>query len=205
MRLSLLLLLLLTVTTIISTVIAQNGKNSSTIEKRYRIIERELSSDIINVSADSLWAICRQFDKGAEWTSTLRHSYGTGKPQHEGAPCSSRTCEIDGKGSKVVEELIMFSDENKELSYNLTEGAPAFITLANNHTRIVEVGDNQSKVEMNVTMHMKKFAGFFLGGLITRQMEKQVKIVMEELKIYAETGEVSEAKKKQLENQKKKK
>ena len=160
----------------------------------------------INVSADSLWAICREFDKTAEWTSTLNHSYGTGEPTHEGATCSSRTCETNiGKGNKVVEELTMFSDQNKELSYNLMEGAPGFIILASNNWKIIDVGNNHSMIEMRVTMQMKKFAGFFLGGIITKQMEKQVNVVLDELKIYAETGEVSEAKKKQLEKLKKKK
>ena len=174
-------------------------------EKKYKVVEKTLSK-VIDVSADSLWSICREFDKTAEWTSTLNHSYGTGEPIHEGASCSSRTCETSfGKGNKVVEELIMFSDEKKELAYNLTEGAPGFITLANNHWKIVEIGPNQSKIIITPTMHMKRFAGFFLGGIITKQMEKQVNIVLDELKIYAETGEVSEAKKKQLEKLKKNK
>lgn len=173
-------------------------------EKKRKIVKENLTSQVINISADSLWAICREFDKTAEWTSTLNHSYGTGESEFEGVTCSSRTCETGfGKG-KVVEELILFSDENKELSYNLIEGAPGFITLANNHWKVVEIGPNQSKIEMNVTMHMKKIAGFFLGGLIKKQMRRQVNIVLEELKIYAETGEVSEAKKKQIEKQKNK-
>lgn len=178
-----------------------NFKGMAQEEKR-KIINETLMSEVINVSADSLWAICSKFDKTAEWTSTLNHSYGTGKSEFEGATCSSRTCETDfGKGM-VVEELIMFNDENKELSYNLTEGAPGFITLANNHWKVIEIGDNQSKIKMNVTMHMKKFAGFFFGGLIKKQMRKQVNIVLKELKFYAETGEVSEAKKKQIRKRK---
>ena len=174
-------------------------------EKKRKIVNETLTSEVINVSADLLWSICREFDKTAEWTSTLNHSYGTGEPQHEGATCSSRTCETNiGKGNKVVEELTMFSDEKKELAYNLTEGAPGFITLANNHWKIIDIDSNQSKIEMSITMHMKKFAGFFLSGLITKEMKKQVNIVLDELKIYAETGDISEAKKKQIEKQKKK-
>lgn len=169
-------------------------------EKKNKIVKETLTSEVINVSADSLWAICREFDKTAEWTSTLKHSYGTGKPQLEGTTCSSRTCETNiGKGGKVVEKLIMFSDKNKELAYNLTDGAPSFITFSSNHWKIIEVSTHQSKIEMNVTMHMKRFAGFFLRKLITKQMKKQVNIVLEELKIYAETGQVSEAKRKQIE------
>ena len=94
-----------------------------------------------------------------------------------------------------MEELFMFCDENKELSYNLIEGAPGFITLANNYWKVIEISPNQSKIQMNVTIHMKKFAGFFLGGLIIKQMKKQVNIVLDELKLFAETGKVSEAKK----------
>lgn len=170
----------------------------------YKIIKETLTSEIINVSADSLWAICREFDKTAEWTSTLNHSFGSGEPKHKGATCSSRTCETNiGKGNKVVEELVLFNDEKRELAYNLTEGAPGFIPLASNHWKIVEIGPNQSKIIMNITMHMKHFASFFLSGLITKQMKKQVTIVQNELKIYAETGEVSEAKKRQIKKNKK--
>ncbi len=54
-------------------------------------------------------------------------------------------------------------------------------------------------------MHLSKFMGFFLGGVITRIMTKQVTIVLNDLKIYAETGRVSEAKKAQIEKLEKKK
>ncbi|MCR9249095.1 MAG: SRPBCC family protein [bacterium] len=168
-------------------------------EKNQKIVKEQLSI-IINVPADSLWAICREFDKTGEWTSTLKHSYASGEPQFEGATCSARTCETNfGSGKKVVEELIMFNDEKRELAYNLTEGAPGFVTLAQNHWKVDELSPNHSKIEMNVTIHMNKFSGMLLGGVMTKQMRKQVNIVLDELKTFAETGEVSEAKKKQLE------
>lgn len=172
-----------------------SGRNR---EKNYKVITKTLSKSI-NVSADSLWRICREFDKTAEWTSTLNHSYGTGESIHEGASCSKRVCETSfGKGNKVVEELTMFSDERRELSYNLTDGAPGFIVLAKNHWKIIEIAPNQSKIEMYLTMHMKKFQGFFLSDIISNQAEKQVSIVLNELKTYAETGDVSKEKKIQL-------
>lgn len=109
-----------------------------TQEMKRKIVKETLTSEIINVSPDSLWSICREFDKTAEWTSTLNHSYGIGEPEHEGATCSSRICETNiGNGNKVLEKLTLFSDENKELSYNLIEGAPGFITFANNHWKVI--------------------------------------------------------------------
>ena len=92
----------------------------------------------------------------------------------------------------------MFKDDQKELAYELTEGAPGFVKLVKNHWKVHEISANQSTVEMNVTMNLSKFMGFFLGGAITKQMSKTVKLVQSELKIYAETGEVSEAKKAQI-------
>lgn len=167
--------------------------------KKYKIIKRNLSSEIINVSADSLWAIAKEFDKTAEWTSTLNHSYANDAPKHTGATCSSRTCETSfGNGNKVIEELVLFDEDKRELSYDLIEGVPGFITFVNNHWKIIEIGPEQCKLEMEVTMHMKKFAGFFFSAAIIKQMTKQVNIVLEELKIYAETGKVSEKKRKQL-------
>ena len=179
----------LTLTVFNTTVMSQT-------KKRYKVIEKTITSNIVNVSADSLWSILREFDKVANWTSVLNHSEGTGEVKFEGATCNERVCTQGGK--KLVEELTMFSDEKRELAYELKEGAPGFVKLAKNHWKVIEISANQSKVQMNVTMHLSKFMGFFLGGIITKAMTKQVSLVQSDLKIYAETGEVSEAKKAQL-------
>ncbi|PCJ97190.1 MAG: hypothetical protein COA50_06005 [Flavobacteriaceae bacterium] len=184
MLLTLLIIILFT-----SIIVAQN-------QKKVKVIQKTLLSDTINVPADSLWVILRAFDKVAHWTSELEHSEGVGQAKFEGATCNKRVCLQDGK--KLVEELTMFSDEKRELAYELREGAPGFVKLAKNHWRVIEISPNQSKVQMDVTIHLSKFMGFFLGGIITKTMTKKVGIVLDELKIYAETGEVSEAKKRQL-------
>lgn len=165
-------------------------------EKKYNVIERTLKSDTINVSADSLWAILREFNKVSEWTSTLDHSEGAGEVKFEGTICNQRVCESNKK--KLTEELIMFNDDKQELAYELTEGAPGFVKLAQNYWKVYKISPNQSSVQMHVTMHLSKFMGFFLGGAITKTMTKQVSIVLNDLKVYAETGEVSEAKKTQI-------
>lgn len=169
-------------------------------QNEYKVITKTLTSDTIKVSADSLWTILREFDKVADWTSTLQHSEGSGEAIFEGTTCHERVCEAPK--NNFVEKLTMFSDNKKELSYELIKGAPDFVKLASNHWKVIEIGSNQSKVEMHVTIHLSKFMGFFLGGAITNTMTKQVTIVLNDLKIYAETGDVSEAKKAQLEKMK---
>lgn len=179
-----------------STGMAQGGKT-------YKEINKTLISETIHVSADSLWTILREFDKVGQWTSTLDHSEGYGEAIFEGTTCNGRVCETSvGRSNKIIEELDLFDDDKRELAYRLTEGAPGFVKMARNHWTVIEVGPNQSKVQMDVSMHLSKFMGFLLGGVITKQMTKQVNIVQAELKLYAETGEVSQAKKEQLAKQK---
>ncbi len=190
-KLKAVLLILLTLTAFSSIIMAQN-------EKKVKVINKTLKSEVINVSADSLWAILREFDKVAAWTSVLNHSKGGGEAKFEGTTCNKRICETKDN-NKVVEELIMFSDERQELAYKLTEGAPGFVKYSKNRWIVSKIGANQSQVQMDVTMHLSRFMGFFLGGLITKEMTKQVTIFLNELKTYAETGEISEAKKEQLE------
>ncbi len=168
---------------------------------KYKVIERTLKSDVINVPADSLWAILRKFDKVADWASTLNHSEGAGEVKFDGTTCNERVCKSDK--NNFNEELTMFDDAKMELAYELKEGAPSFVKLASNHWVVREIGDHQSLVEMNVTIHLSKFMGFFLGGILTKTMTKQVRIVHKDLKVYAETGEVSEAKKAQVRKMKK--
>ncbi len=98
----------------------------------------------------------------------------------------------------------MFSDENMELAYVMTKGAPGFVKLAKNHWTVHKINTNQCLVQMNVTMRLSKFMGSFLGGIITKEMTKQVVTVLDDLKIYAEIGEISEAKKVQIAKLKKK-
>ena len=156
-----------------------------------------MESDVINASADSLWAIARDFQGVALWSSNIDHIEGKGEPEFEGATCSERVCHVNNIGGydKVVEKLTMFDDEKKELTYELTEGAPGFVLFAQNHWSVSVIGPNKSMIKMEVTMRLKKFAGFFLAGQMKKTVMKNVPMAIEELKLYAEKGEISDTKK----------
>lgn len=178
----------------------------SQTDKKYKEITIVQTSEVIQVSADSLWKIAREFQEVAVWSSNIKHATGDGEPEFKGATCSERTCHVEGIGgyNKVVEKLILFSDANRELAYEMIEGAPGFVIFARNHWTVSEAGPNQSVIKMHVTMRLKRFAGFFLGGQLKKTVLKNLPIAMQELKVYAETGQVSEAKKNQLREQERK-
>lgn len=194
-----LLLLGLTITALNSTVMAQT-------EKKYKEVNILKTSEVINISADSLWKIVRQFDQVGVWFSSIDHAEVSGEPEFEGATCSERTCYVNLRGySEVHEKLTLFDDPKRELAYAFTGGGPSFLLFAGNHWSVSEVGPNQSVLTMEATMRLKRFAGFLFGGKLKRTIEKSLPESLNELKVYAETGEVSEAKKARIQALKKKK
>ena len=174
-------------------------------DKKYKEVIIQKQSEIINVSADSLWNIIKEFDNIGVFFSGIDHAEGFGEPEFEGATCSERTCHVNLKGySEVREKLTVFNPEKRELAYEFAGGGPSFLLYAGNHWQIEKVSENQCILKMNATMRLKPFAGFLFGGKLKKTIEKELPISLAELKLYAETSEVSEAKKKRQEELKKK-
>ncbi len=182
-----------------------NSQIMAQSKKKYKEINITKESDIINVSADSLWNIIKQFDNVGVFFSGIDHAEGKGKPEFKGATCNERTCYVNLKGySEIHEKLTQFNEEKKEFAYELIRGAPAFMVFAGNHWSIKEISPNQCTLKMDATIRMKRFMGFLFGGKMKRTIEKQLPETLQELKLYAETGEVSEAKKERMSELKKK-
>lgn len=191
------LAIILIVLTSIPTVMAQK-------ERKFKAIKLVRTSEPINVSADSLWKIVREFQNVGQWITNIDSSSGSGEPEFVGATCSERVCNIGGiKGYDTVSEKLYLHNENtREIAYEVLHGMPSFILYANNHWTVNELGSNQSTLTMDSNIHVKRFKGFFLGGMMKKNFSKNFEQAFEDLKVYAETGEVSEAKKariKQLE------
>ncbi|NMH85918.1 SRPBCC family protein [Flavivirga algicola] len=174
-------------------------------KKKYKEINIIKASDTINVSADSLWNIVKKFDNVGVYFSGIDHAVGKGEPEFEGATCSERTCYVNLKGySEIHEKLTLFDEEKRELAYELTSGAPSFMIFAGNHWTIKEISPNQCTLKMHASIRMKRFMGFLFGGKLKRTIEKQLPEALQELKVYAETGDVSQAKKERMVKLKKK-
>lgn len=169
-------------------------------ENKYTEIKISETSEVINVSADSLWKIVREFQDVGNWFSSIDYVTASGKSEFAGATYSDRTCYVNLRGySKVHEKLTLFDDARRELAYELTEGAPGFLLFAGNHWSVSEAGPNQSVLKMEATMRLKKFIGTLLGGQMKKTVLKNLPLALSELKVFAETGEASEAKKARME------
>lgn len=165
-----------------------------------REITIHMTSDTINVSADTLWTLVGPgfADVGA-WTTSVDKSFAVGTPQLEGAPCNERECHVNISGyDKMIETLTLFDADSRQIAYEVTEGVPGFVLLARNHWTIREVGPGRSVAEMACTMRLSAWAGLFLGGTMKRTVARNLKEVFQELKVYAETGDTSAQKKSRL-------
>ena len=112
-----LLLSAIALTTLNSKVMAQQ-------EKKYKEVKVYETSKIINISADSLWKIVKEFDNVGVFFSGIDHAEGSGLPEFEGATCSERTCYVNLKGySEVHEKLTIFEllDVENNSGIELTE------------------------------------------------------------------------------------
>lgn len=160
-------------------------------------VQKEIT---INVSADQLWTMVGPgFIDVHKWASNVDHATGGGSPEFEGAVCSERFCDVDVKGfSKISEKLTNYSEKNMNLAYEVREGMPGFITKAVNDWTVVPVNDTQSKLVMKAEFGSKGFMGWLTRGMMEKKMNSLLDTVLNDAKIYAETGNVSSSKEKRM-------
>lgn len=174
------LILLLTINT---TAMAQKGFE----------VQKEV---IINVSAAELWELIGPgFVDVYKWSSNVDHASGSGTPEFKGAVCSERACDVNVKGfSKINETLIKYDETKMVLAYQVNEGMPGFVTKAANEWTVVSLGDNKSKLVMNAEFGSKGLMGSLMNGMMKKKMNETLATVLNDAKIYIETGQVSAAK-----------
>lgn len=177
--------------------------NTSIMAQKGFEVQKEI---VIDVPAAELWEMVGPgFVEVYKWSSNVDHATGAGTPEFEGAVCSKRTCDVNVKGfSKINESLTKYDVNSKTLAYQVDEGMPGFVTKAVNEWQVQRISDTQSKLVMNAEFGSKGLMGTLMNGMMKKKMEKTLETVLVDAKIYAETGKVSEAKRKRQEQLRKK-
>ena len=147
----------------------------------------------VNVSAKDLWQIVGPgFAEAGKWSTAVDHSAGHGEGKFEGASCDTRSCDLSAKGfSSVKERITEYDDSNRTLAFDILEGMPGFVTYTNNRTMITDLGTDQSQAELQITMYMKPFMGWLLGGMLKKNLNDLIDSALDDLKVFAETGKPS--------------
>lgn len=152
---------------------------------------------VVNASADDLWQIVGPgFSEAGKWSTAVDHSEGLGVASFEGASCDGRTCDLSAKGfTSVNEKITEYDAPNKTMAFDVIDGLPGFVTYTNNRTVITDLGNGKSRAELQITMRMKPFLGSLMGGMFKKNLSSLIDTALEDIKVYAETGEPSASKK----------
>ena len=147
----------------------------------------------VNVSASDLWQIVGPgFADAGKWSTAVDHSAGHGEGKFDGASCDTRSCDLSAKGfSSVNERITEYDAGNQTLAFDVFEGMPGFVTYMNNRTVVTELGQDKSQAELQITMHMKPFLGWLLGGMLKKNLNDLIDSALDDLKVFAETGKPS--------------
>jgi len=169
--------------TLNSGIMAQKGFN----------VEKEMT---INVPASELWEMVGPgFVEVYKWASNVDHAEGKGMSSFEGAVCSERFCDVNVKGfSKISEKLTNYNQDKMNLAYVVNTGMPGFITHAENDWTVVPIDANRSKLVMKANFKMKGLMGTLMKGVMAKKMNQTLQVILNDAKVYAETGKISENK-----------
>ena len=188
---------------LIWTIVGVLTLNTSIMAQKGFEIEKEI---VINVPANELWEMIGPgFVEVYKWSSNVDHAVGTGESEFEGAVCTDRKCDVNIKGfSSVSENLYKYDQEKMILAYAVTEGMPGFVTKAVNEWSVVPIDGNRSKLVMKAEMGTKGLMGSIMGGMMKKKMAETLSTILNDAKVYKETGEQSAVKKARVDELEKK-
>jgi hypothetical protein len=151
------------------------------------VIKKEI---IVNKSIESAWEVLgNNFEEVYKWASPVNHSEGSGN-SFNGASCSERGCNVAGMG-KIKEKLVKFSNEEHLVSYTVPEGMPAMVKYALNTWQLTSLGQDKSKLQLQVDITLGGFMGIMMQPMMKMMMGRMGTDLVEDFKYYVENGQPS--------------
>lgn len=155
----------------------------------------------INVSAERAWSIIGpNFLNIADWGPGVNKSWNNESvpATFEGAPAGGRFCDL-GKFGKADERIIHYDQAKTEITWSAKiDKMPSFLEGLQNALKVESINENTCRASTNITAELTGLRGIFLGIPIKNNFTKLIKGFLKDWKTYAETGEVSESKKREI-------
>ncbi len=157
-------------------------------------------SERFDVSADRLWHILAdEFDRVGDWARAVDSSApNLDVAAPDGADIGGRVCQAPGFGA-INETFTAFDPTARSYAFKATASKiPGFVRNITNHTRVISRGSDAAEVEVTITADTDGLRGTLIKPLMARQFSGTIDGLLEDLRSYAETGQVSAAKRKAL-------
>jgi len=156
----------------------------------------------IDATVEELWKILSGgFNDVGTWASGVNWSKPNPQATEvlDGAPTGGRICDVPGFG-RTDERIIRFDVESHTIGYNATsEKMPGFVSNLQNIWNLREAGPEAARVSSNLTADVRGIRGVVMGPMMKSRFGKAIDRFIEDLRVYAETGEVSEHKRRRQE------
>lgn len=155
----------------------------------------------INISAEKLWGIIGSgFVEYDKWATIVDRSSGKGKGQFEGAHSDERICLVNGQGpNEVTEKILQYSDVNMNVSYEVTQGMPEMMAKASNEMAVAPTAGNKSIFSVNMEWGVHGPLEEEMSKMMDENQRASIDVFLNDLKVFAETGKVSDSKQSRLE------
>lgn len=154
---------------------------------------------VINATADHVWTLLGPgFADIGEWFSGVLTSNAV--PAQSGSsigPVDGRVC-LTPQG-ELTETITEYDEAARRFAFVIEEGLPGFVTLASNAFTVTDLGDGRSEMSFRVQIELKPVASVLMGWMFKRKVNETADQILSDFKTYAETGVVSERKRKSAE------
>lgn len=160
---------------------------------------------VVNTNASKAWEIIGpNFLNISDWGRGVVKSWEkkSESKQIENAPATGRFCEVAGLGN-LAEDIFYYNDEKYEISWLATgKKIPNFVSALQNEIKVEEIDDRSCTINSNLSANLNGPMGFLMGSMMKKNFTKLINGFLNDWKTYAETGEVSETKKREIEKSK---
>jgi len=155
----------------------------------------------INTSADKAWEIIGpNFLSIADWGRGISRSWNNESipPTIEGAPAGARFCDL-GKFGVADERILHYDAANKEITWSAqSEDLPGFVKRLQNALNVQPINETSCRVTTHITADLRGIGGLLLGRPIKHNFTKLLKGFVKDWKAFAETGNVSDTKQREI-------
>ena len=155
----------------------------------------------VDTNASAAWDIIGpKFIHISNWARGVSKSWDDDSvhKDFENAPTGGRHCEVSGFG-RFDEKITHFDGNKHEITWEATgEKIPKFIHGLHNEIKVEELDEKHCRIVSNISADLSGVVGFLLGFFVKMNFSKTLDGFLEDWKVYAETGHVSETKKKEM-------
>lgn len=155
----------------------------------------------IDTNAAHAWEIIGpNFVNIGEWGRGIAKSWKNESLQTtiDGAPAGGRFCDL-GKFGQADEKIVHYDIAKREITWSAKiDKMPSFLSGLQNALKVEEINETTCRVSSNLTAELSGIKGKLLGVPLKGNFTKLVKGFVQDWKTYAETGEVSATKRKEL-------